>query len=493
VQLEHIALHLRRRNAWEALDLGHAMLRAWAGPAYRLWLLTFWSLGFFLLGLCWLLEWPGAVAMFILWWLKPLFDRFLLFAFSRSLFGTPTSLGDFRHALPSLLKAPGIVAGLLWRRLSLARSFLLPVWQLEDQRDAAARARMKVLSRRSRGNAVWLTFVCANLVGIVWFGLVFALEALLPVGSESVFDWDARMGGTLSPVKELLANLLWMLAESLIEPFYVASGFSLYLNRRSELEGWDIELAFRRMAARHSAPAANSLLLAVALAFGLTLASPSPLAAAEPPPPKQAVQEVLADPVFGKQYESKEWRLRPDPAPESDSKKEGSGFSSLLKLFEFFAESMRALAWVIAGLVALLLIYLVLRYHERWLPERSRRPPPDFLFGLDVRPDSLPGDIPAAARAAFAAGNFEAGLSLLYRGALVALIHQRQIEFRAGDTEEDCLRRAAGHLGGEAQRHFRLLLETWRSVAYARQPPASSTLDSLCSGWQQHFAAVEDA
>jgi hypothetical protein len=35
-----------------------------------------------------------------------------------------------------------------------------------------------------------------------------------------------------------------------LEPFYVAAGFGMYLNRRVELEAWDIEQEFRRAFAR---------------------------------------------------------------------------------------------------------------------------------------------------------------------------------------------------------------------------------------------------
>ena len=31
-----------------------------------------------------------------------------------------------------------------------------------------------------------------------------------------------------------------------LEPFYVGAGFAIYLNRRAELEAWDIEQEFRR-------------------------------------------------------------------------------------------------------------------------------------------------------------------------------------------------------------------------------------------------------
>ena len=47
-----------------------------------------------------------------------------------------------------------------------------------------------------------------------------------------------------------LRNTLFVAGPAIVEPLYVAGGFSLYLNRRTVLEGWDIEIAFRRMARR---------------------------------------------------------------------------------------------------------------------------------------------------------------------------------------------------------------------------------------------------
>ena len=35
-------------------------------------------------------------------------------------------------------------------------------------------------------------------------------------------------------------------AVAFLEPLYVAAGFGMYLNRRVELEAWDIEQEFRR-------------------------------------------------------------------------------------------------------------------------------------------------------------------------------------------------------------------------------------------------------
>lgn len=491
MQIDRIGLHLRRRTAWEALDLGHAMLRAWAAPAYRAWLVYFWGCGIVLIALFSLFDATG-IAVLLLWWLKPVFDRILLFTFSRSLFGSPTSLRDVWRALPGLLRHTGLLPGLLWRRFSLARSFLLPVWQLEGQDGAATRARQRVLSRRARGNAVWLTIVCSNLVGVLWIGQIFALEALLPVGTEGIFHWQDWWENNLPAWKEMLVNILWMVAETLVEPFFVASGFSLYLNRRSELEGWDIELAFRRLATRHGQTAAGgSLLSALLLACTLSLGLPPSAEAGEAvTPAKRVIKEVLADPIFGKNSEETEWRLKKGDEPAE--KKKPARNDGWVRALEFIGEIMRGLGWIVAGLVALLFVYLALRYRERWLPSKlARQPPPDFLFGLDVRPDSLPDDVAAAARAAFASGNVEAGLSLLYRGALVALIHRLQVEFRAGDTEDNCLQRVRGRLDGDAYAHFGELLAAWREVAYARRQPPAATLEALCLGWQRHFAAQE--
>jgi hypothetical protein len=490
MRLDQIAIVLRRRNAWEALDLGHTMLRAWAGPAYRAWLATYWLFGVPLLFILW--PWQP-FALMVLWWLKPVFDRVLLFTFSRCLFGTPTTVRDVWRALPALSKAPGLISGLTLRRFSMRRSFLLPVWQLEAQRGQDARQRFKILSRRTAGNAVWLTFVGANLVSIIGFSLMLVLEVLVPHGQGSLFFGDDWFGGDSPNWKHFLSNLLFMIAESLVEPLYVASGFALYLNRRSELEGWDIELAFRRLADRISsgtAPLAR-LVAALAIAIGLgTIAATLPdtawaADAKAESVPRQVVKEVLADPVFGREVDETRWQAR---SKDGKKTKPPEWMLPFLNFIEFMSQVMRGLVWIGALLLAAVLIYLVIRYRESWL-RPGRQAPPEFLFGLDVRPESLPADVVAAAHSALAAGRIEEALSLLYRGSLVVLIHRWQVDFRAGDTEDDCLRRSKGRIEGNAHNYFGELLGAWRAAAYAHRPPAGAAIENLCTGWARHFGA----
>jgi hypothetical protein len=58
-----------------------------------------------------------------------------------------------------------------------------------------------------------------------------------------MFEWFTASG---SVPASLLVTVPYVLVVALVEPFYVAAGFAMYLNRRVELEAWDIEQELRR-------------------------------------------------------------------------------------------------------------------------------------------------------------------------------------------------------------------------------------------------------
>lgn len=482
-----MTVRLRRRSPWEALDLGRALLRHWTGRVYRAWFATYWPAGVVILLVMW--PWPE-YAMLVLWWLKPLFDRVLLFVFSRSVFGDECRVRDLLRALPRLLRGPGVVSGLTLRRGSLARSLLLPVWQLEQQTGAGARARFRLLSRRCRRQAVWLTFFCANMSTILLVSIVIVLLVLVPGDGQDLSPWQ-WFGGERSTAGYFAGNLMFMLAETVVEPLYVASGFSLYLNRRSELEAWDIELAFRRLAERQSRTAIATSLLVVFLALAVPLATPAH--AEEAPQPssmaRQAIDAVLADPVFGQVKDDWRWRWQPSSSPvdKLDDHQRSSWIMGLLQAIEILAEWLRSLLWIFAGFALAAAIFLVLRYRQAGARARTAPVAPEFLFGLDLRPISLPADVAAAAHAALDRGDSIEALSLLYRGALVALMHQRQIDFASGDTENDCLRRIAGRVPEALDRRFNAIVETWRMAAYGRLSIPVERIEELLAGWDVLF------
>lgn len=109
------------------------------------------------------------------------------------------------------------------------------------------------------------------------------------------------------------------------------------------------------------------------------------------------------------------------------------------------------------------------------------------MFGLDVRPESLPDDVVAAALLELSRGNAKRALSLLYRAALVSLIHQSQLDFHAGHTEDDCLRLARTAVDAGCSGYFAELLAAWKLTAYANETPPAPVLDALCHRWRVHF------
>jgi hypothetical protein len=74
---------------------------------------------------------------------------------------------------------------------------------------------------------------------------LFSLPYWLTPGNEN-FDWARFMSAEGNHQIELLSTGAYVLTVLFLEPFYVAAGFGMYLNRRAELEAWDIEQEFRR-------------------------------------------------------------------------------------------------------------------------------------------------------------------------------------------------------------------------------------------------------
>jgi hypothetical protein len=267
VKIEALTVALRPRTAWEAVELGTALVRRHAKAIWTPWLLL--TLPVFVLvnALAWSIDalWLGGVVM---WWLKPLFDRIPLYVLSRAVFGevstTRQTLAAQRHW--GLRWLPGY---LTWRRLSPLRSLNLPVDLLEGAHGVEARQRRRALGAPINGVAILLTLVCLHFELAMYVGT--ASLAIMFVPDEYVQETLTRAWAVLRespPWLLLLSNALAWIATSLIEPFYVGAGLGLYLNRRTEVEAWDIELALRRLRDRLLRSATSVMLVfALAVAF----------------------------------------------------------------------------------------------------------------------------------------------------------------------------------------------------------------------------------
>jgi hypothetical protein len=189
------------------------------------------------------------------------------------------------------------------------------------------------------------------------------------------------------------------------------------------------------------------------------------------------VLEVLADPTFGS--ERKQWRWEAiQKAPQQDKPRERSSIGG--KVAGVFAEILRVAAWITIAALVIAVIWLVARRWQGRDTQGTREAPPAQLFGLAIHPDSLPPDIPAAARAALAQGHVREALSLLYRGALSHLVHTRGLVIRRGATEGDVLRLARRTLPTQPVAYFEKLLPAWVEAAYAARLPDAERVAALC-------------
>ena len=462
MQPADIAVELRPRTSWEAIDLGLAMLQRWWRSVYlpHAMLLAVVAAPAAALG-----AWLGKpwIALLVLWWLKPLYDRVALHVLSHAVFGDLPGLRSVIRAARQWLGS-GLLPYLLFRWWpDLARSFALPVRQLEGSRGRAARQRLAVLGRNTRSSAVWFTIVCLHFEVVLYWSLQLLATMLLPAKAfEGRNFFEAFTGETMG-----WANVAaYAGAVLVLEPFYVAGGFALYLNRRTLLEGWDLEVALRRIGDRHAALAG-----AVVLGFALLLTPPPSYAEKNP---GHEIAEVLKAPEFPHERDVERWEPQQRAKPQS-------GRLPDFALGEWLARAVRVVLWGVVGAGIVFLLWQLLRALPRFAPAaRDTYRAPGSLFGMDLAPQSLPDDVAAAAAALAREGNLRDALALLYRGALSQLVHRRGVRLLSSHTESEVL----ALVPPESAAYLRILVDAWRACAYARRPPGADAVEALARGYR---------
>jgi hypothetical protein len=179
----------------------------------------------------------------VLWCAKPWLDRTILFVLSRAAFGQRTAPADVWKAQRQVWWSQLLFTWTV-RRLSPWRSLTLPVYQLEGLSIKTASPRVRQIRRRNVGSALMMTQAFSLSETALTLALVSLVFWLAPSGT--VPGMDEVLSGKLPVFLSLTLPVAYALAMLFLEPFYVAAGFAMYLNRRAELEAWDIEQEFRR-------------------------------------------------------------------------------------------------------------------------------------------------------------------------------------------------------------------------------------------------------
>jgi hypothetical protein len=240
VKIDSLVLQMRPRAPHEAADLGIRLCQTVAGDVYRCYFVVAIPMMILALSLFEVAHW---IPMWLIWWSKPWMDRTILFVLGRAAFGQQTRPADLWREQREVWWRQFLLMW-TWRRLSPWRSFTQPVYQLEGQGFFRMRQRVLQLRRRHTGAAFMMTQAFAWAETGFTFGiLILAFMFSEPGGG---FDVGSLIDGEAAAAAQVISTVAYALVVLFIEPFYVAAGFGMYLNRRAELEAWDIEQEFRR-------------------------------------------------------------------------------------------------------------------------------------------------------------------------------------------------------------------------------------------------------
>ena len=476
MQLEDLTAEVRPRSHWEAVDLGFALVRRHFPKLLVSWLLCIGPVWAVLLLLTrWL---PTGLIIVVIWWLKPVYGRLPLFHLSRALFGATPTIRETLRAWPKLLVSH-LPFALIGGRLSIQRGLLLPVQMLEGLKGRARKERSKVIAQHSGSTASSLMFCCAGYELFLAGAFVALLVMLMPetVNSElfeSFIDAGILRDG-IPPALLWISVGCWLAAMTLVEIFYIGGSFGLYLNCRTHLEGWDVELAFRRLGARLAGIAATiAMLLCLPASGAVKRADPAAVESA-----KARAHEDIGQVLAHEDFKIHKMKVRLPKESEN-----GTDLSGLTQLFNVLGY---AIFWAVVAFAIWKLVEFIIRNrHSLKLRSRTKSDPVPVaksVMGLDVTPESLPDDVVSAAREKWEQGDFHGALSLLYRGSLSWLLIHAALPVRDSDTEGDCLRHTQQLADTQPRGYFEKLTVQWIAAAYGDQAPANEIMRGLFDEW----------
>jgi hypothetical protein len=397
---------------------------------------------------------------------------------------------------------------------------------------------MNTLGKGYNNREVIFFILCAHLESLMSMGLIGLLLMMLPTdmalqGAETMF-LDEEPGLLYDAISMILYFFVMMVVETL----YVSGGFVLYLNRRIILEGWDIELAFRKLTERcvTKKQSMGAVLqgkvqsVIVILIFSsiflftggipqnaqaisqnaskayekiLPLVSKPPLASDAS---AEIIQQVMAEPIFNrfKQIETLEYTGK-DDKDKDDLELTRSWLTELFeKIGKFLAFIFEVMLWIIA----LLVLFLLVKYRERlrlglgglFKQREEVYELPDMLFGLDVREESLPDNVSEQAMILYKKQDYRASLALLYRATLAQLVKNYHFNLAKGATEGDCLKWVTNVLSSSGtdfsgsgpseakKKYFIELTQAWQLTAYANRFISAEQMEKLCLNWDRFYA-----
>lgn len=515
MDLNKITIKLKTRQGYGAIDLGARM----AQRNWKLMFLSFvtFSLPFYI-GLFLLFPDSPLWCAFAIWVLKPIFERPLLLILSHDVFDQKLSYKDVLKQSKKVLFKQFFIA-ISWRRFSPTRSFDAPISQLENLSGAERKKRLSALHSRSPASISSLTIMLHLVEFLLTIGFTIFIFQFLPKKDiDFLLFMEQLLENTGLNLYYVTLSICWFISMCLVAPFYVAGGFSSYLNQRSLREAWDIELTFRQLSAKHHKKRFDYKNLTACIIVSLCLVTSSwslPSVAKTPNTAQSNTQTALNEGVTEKTaIESKYDAQKNAIKKEIEKIQEGPEYKRTVTevvikpLFDSDQNTVenkpnknnsdalgfgKLLSWIFLGVVIAYILYklpAIIEYFSSGIKNHNERldksKAPEQLFGLDLNKDSLPDDIIHDAQALWKNGQARQALGLIYRASLSDLIFEKHCPFEDGFTELECLN-IVESMNLTCSAYFSKLTASWRNLAYGHKVPSQENFDELCLQWSENF------
>lgn len=496
-----LAVFPRPRSNWQAIDAGMLLARAHYWKLLVLWLTFAIPIATTVTAIALLGFSPFWLTSWVIWWFKPLYELPILMYLSRVLFNQTTSIRlaiiESKSQIIPLLKSY-----LTLSRLSTARSMTAPVVFLEHQKGKARRNRVNTLTDQpTRAYTLLLAWLHIESIGsYLVFGILLSLIHS-DMGLEQIWKQLTQGATESGNTNVYIYTAVPMVLAAIVAPFYVSSGFLLYINRRMQLEAWDIEHQFQDLESKHKQHTSHTFLASCSALFAL-IGVFSVISALSLSPFKPAMAETsknlapiesIRDSIssmyenedFGSSKTVKSLRFK---KPETKNNKTEINTGWMTTALEFLFSISRALIYLLAGMCVALVAWALLKFMPNsWHFKRQR--PTLELLDVEHHPltRSQPDDIRTSAEEALQQGNHREAISLLYRGALRTVMRRHSLSIPKSATEKECQYWVAQCEVEEQTNHFKQLVGEWMSIAYANRQPTDKQTRDLIDFWESNF------
>lgn len=232
----------------------------------------------------------------------------------------------------------------------------------------------------------------------------------------------------------------------------------------------------------------------IAVISALALPATAAVAAPDEAEIQEALERVRADPNLSPERTVRTLRWVDDGEEDRKKKEKSSSgwFDWVRGLFQWIAGVSRVLLWTaIVLLLGLLVLFITRAIRDARFARLPRLPDaPTHVRELDIRPESLPDDIGAAALALWERNEHRAALVLLYRGLLSRLVHAHAVPIRESSTEAECLQLAAPRLHTDAAEYAGRLVRVWQHAVYGAREPGNDEMHALCTRFDGNFPGL---